>query len=100
MNPPSGSINLLEWPMELRTSLLSRLSVYYKRIQLKNNQMARYKGRVMELPCPLRSATFPAFPGVHQPESSPKPMIQEFLWKRHKSLVFWINSVSILSPPQ
>ena len=45
----------------------------------------RYQGKVhgrgTEIPHPFQASHLPALPHVHQPQSSPNPVLRKFLWK-------------------
>lgn len=57
---------------------------------------AHYEGKGLELPCPLWGTNFPGPPLVHQPESSPNPI----LWDSYGDFITWACSIinSISSP--
>ena len=86
-----GSINLRELLIELGgTSYLLRLSVYYKKIQLRNSQIEEmHKGKAggkgAETPRPLPATLLLNPHCVHQPGSSLNPHYPSF--HRHD----WLN---------
>ena len=80
-----GLINWLELLIELRgTFCLLRLSVYYKKIQLRNNQTEEMqKGKVWgkgaEPPCPLPATLLLNPHCIHQPGSSLNPTTPHYI---------------------
>ena len=63
---------------------------------LYGRDRAHYEGKGLELPCPLWGTNFPGPPLVHQPESSPNPI----LWDSYGDFIPWTCSIinSISSP--
>ena len=74
-----GLMHLLDQLMELNKSLLIKLVVYYRRIELRSSQMeemcrSRYEEKGLELLCCLGAPLSPNL-CVHQPRSSLNPVL-------------------------
>ena len=80
MTPTLGLINFLEWLIELRETYYS---LDYQFILEGYNRNSQMEEMLWAKTVPSELATLPSSPGVHQPRSSPSPILTEVLWEFH-----------------
>lgn len=85
MTPNFGLINFLEWLIELRETFYS---LDYQFILKGYNRNSQMEEMLQAKTMPSKLATLPSSPGVHQPRSSPSPILAEVSWGLHYKGMF------------